>query len=98
MKLGAGYPMGPLELADYVGLDTAAVQVHLRRVAQGAPRRSALQAQHTQAGQPGCCCAVSEHTGGWQVKAGKMGRKSGEGFYKYEAPAAKKPRALACSC
>ena len=22
MKLGAGYPMGPLELADYVGLDT----------------------------------------------------------------------------
>ena len=22
MKLGAGYPMGPLELCDYVGLDT----------------------------------------------------------------------------
>lgn len=22
MKLGAGYPMGPMELADYVGLDT----------------------------------------------------------------------------
>lgn len=22
MKLGAGYPMGPLQLADYVGLDT----------------------------------------------------------------------------
>lgn len=22
MKLGAGYPMGPLELGDYVGLDT----------------------------------------------------------------------------
>ena len=22
MKLGAGHPMGPLELADYVGLDT----------------------------------------------------------------------------
>lgn len=22
MKLGAGYPMGPFELADYVGLDT----------------------------------------------------------------------------
>ena len=23
MKLGAGYPMGPFELLDYVGLDTA---------------------------------------------------------------------------
>ena len=23
MKLGAGYPMGPLELTDYVGLDTS---------------------------------------------------------------------------
>ena len=22
MKLGAGYPMGPIQLADYVGLDT----------------------------------------------------------------------------
>ena len=22
MKLGAGYPMGPIELLDYVGLDT----------------------------------------------------------------------------
>lgn len=22
MKLGAGYPMGPFELSDYVGLDT----------------------------------------------------------------------------
>lgn len=22
MKLGAGYPMGPFQLADYVGLDT----------------------------------------------------------------------------
>jgi len=22
MKLGAGYPMGPIELSDYVGLDT----------------------------------------------------------------------------
>lgn len=23
MRLGAGYPMGPLELADYVGVDTS---------------------------------------------------------------------------
>lgn len=23
MKLGAGYPMGPFELTDYVGLDTS---------------------------------------------------------------------------
>lgn len=25
MKLGAGYPMGPFELADYVGLDTTKI-------------------------------------------------------------------------
>lgn len=32
MKLGAGYPMGPFELSDYVGLDTtrSVIQTYAR--------------------------------------------------------------------
>lgn len=31
MKLGAGHPMGPFELADYVGLDTTRFIINGRR-------------------------------------------------------------------
>lgn len=43
MKLGAGYPMGPIELSDYVGLDTCkfiidgktiTMHLHVLRIAQ----------------------------------------------------------------
>ncbi|TPP66549.1 Mitochondrial hydroxyacyl-coenzyme a dehydrogenase [Fasciola gigantica] len=67
MKLGAGYPMGPFELADFVGLDTIkhicdsfAVQL----CGQTRVRCPAMLAQ--------------------LVADGKLGRKSGEGFFRYD--------------
>lgn len=65
MKLGANVPMGPLALADLVGLDTTqAILATLYRDlgdAKYAP-----------------CALFDEY-----VAAGKLGRKSGEGFYSY---------------
>ncbi|KAJ8598442.1 hypothetical protein CTAYLR_006863 [Chrysophaeum taylorii] len=64
MKLGAGHPMGPITLADYVGLDTT-LSI-LRGWVTDYPDEptffvpKALEAK---------------------VAAGKLGRKSGEGFY-----------------
>ncbi|VDN02913.1 unnamed protein product [Thelazia callipaeda] len=67
MKLGAGYPMGPFELLDLIGLDTT---------------KSVLDGWH------------KSHTDEkWfepsplldkLVAEGKIGRKSGEGFYSYK--------------
>lgn len=66
MKLGAGYPMGPFELMDYVGLDTVVFifegwqqkypDIELFKVPQSVKSL---------------------------VDQGKLGRKSGEGFYNY---------------
>ncbi|OWR45288.1 3-hydroxyacyl-CoA dehydrogenase [Danaus plexippus plexippus] len=67
MKLGAGYPMGPLELADYVGLDTNKFILdgwHKKYPEEPLFKPSPLLNK-----------LVSE---------GKLGVKSGEGFYKYE--------------
>jgi len=66
MKLGAGLPMGPFELLDYVGLDTA------KFVAEGW--------SETYPDEPlfKPCKAIDD-----LVAQGKLGRKSGEGFYKY---------------
>ena len=65
MRLGAGHPMGPLKLLDFVGLDVAlaigeSLQDEPGNVSQGAP---ALLAD--------------------MVVEGKLGKKSGEGFYSY---------------
>jgi 3-hydroxyacyl-CoA dehydrogenase len=67
MKLGCGYPMGPFELTDYVGLDTtlSILQGWVKRF----PDEPAFRIP-----------AVLEK----KVKEGKLGRKSGEGFYKWE--------------
>ena len=65
MKLGMKHPMGPLTLADYIGLDTL---LHIMEVLyKGFAEPKYLAAD-----------LLRE-----MVDAGKLGRKSGEGFYTY---------------
>jgi len=66
MKLGAGYPMGPFELADYTGIDLAL------SIGEGWEKRFPNDPNYK----------VPELIRK-MVKEGKFGRKSGEGFYKY---------------
>lgn len=67
MKLGMAHPMGPLQLADFIGLDVC---------------QSILKVLHDGFGNPkyAPCPLLSN-----MVMAGKLGVKSGEGFYRYEA-------------
>lgn len=65
MKLGMGHPMGPLQLADFIGLDTCL---------------SILEVMNTQIGKQKYAPATLLKN---MVQAGRLGRKSGEGFYKY---------------
>ncbi len=65
MKLGMAHPMGPLQLADFIGLDVC---------------HSILKVLHDGFGNPKyapCPLLVN------MVLAGKLGVKSGEGFYTY---------------
>lgn len=66
MKLGAGYPMGPIELADYVGHDTTLSIV--KGWHEKYPENPLFKP-----------CESLERL----VKDGKLGVKSGEGYYKY---------------
>ena len=66
MKLGANMPIGPLALADLVGLDVA--------LAAGESIYNEFQ-------DPKFRVAPLLRQ---MVRAGKLGRKTGEGFYKYE--------------
>lgn len=65
MKIGMGYPMGPLQLADFIGLDVCL---------------SILEVMHE--GFEDSKYAPSELLVN-MVKSGKLGVKSGEGFYDY---------------
>jgi len=65
MSLGAGQPMGPLELLDFVGIDVA--------VAIGESLHQASEAEYHH--PPDRLIEMA--------KAGKLGRKSGQGFYEY---------------
>lgn len=65
IKLGLNHPMGPLELADLVGLD-----VRLRN----------MEYLHKTLGEKYRPCPLLVK----YVKAGRLGRKTGIGFYKYE--------------
>ena len=67
MKLGMAHPMGPLQLADFIGLD---VVLAILRV---------LQDGFGEAKYAPCPLLVN------MVNAGKLGSKSGEGFYLYAA-------------
>jgi len=66
MKLGAGYPMGPFELADYIGLDTN------KFIMDGWSSRFPEETLFKESPMLNDL-----------VKEGKLGRKNGEGFYKY---------------
>lgn len=65
MRLGCGYPMGPFQLLDFVGLDTtyyiANIMFEEYREKRFAPPPLLKQ----------------------MVQAGRLGRKSGRGFYEY---------------
>jgi 3-hydroxybutyryl-CoA dehydrogenase len=67
MRLGYGHPMGPLELADLVGLDARLNNVRSMRAQSG-------RAEY----EPP---ALLERL----VEQGRLGRKSGSGFYQYDA-------------
>ncbi len=64
VRLGANHPMGPLELADFIGLDICL---------------EILEVLHTELGEKYRPCPLLRK----MVAAGKLGRKSGEGFYEY---------------
>ena len=65
MRLGMSHPMGPLTLADFIGLDTClAIMRVLHKDMNDDKYRP---------------CPLLEE----MVNQGKLGRKSGEGFYKY---------------
>ena len=65
MKLGMAHPMGPLQLADFIGLDVCLSILHVLHDGFGNPKYSP------------CPLLVN------MVTAGKLGVKSGEGFYVY---------------
>jgi 3-hydroxybutyryl-CoA dehydrogenase len=65
-RLGFAHPMGPLALADLIGLDTCVAIMEVLRDGLGDERYSP-------------CPLLKE-----RVNAGKLGRKSGEGFFIYQ--------------
>jgi 3-hydroxybutyryl-CoA dehydrogenase len=65
-KLGFAHPMGPLALADLIGLDTCVAIMEVLQEGLGDDRYAP-------------CPLLREH-----VAAGRLGRKSGHGFYEYD--------------
>ena len=67
MKLGMAHPMGPLQLADFIGLDVCLSILKVLQDGFGNPKYAP------------CPLLVN------MVLAGRLGAKSGEGFYVYTA-------------
>ncbi len=67
MKLGMAHPMGPLQLADFIGLDVCLSILYVLNQGFGNPKYAP------------CPLLVN------MVTAGKLGLKTGEGFYQYSA-------------
>ncbi|HLB55328.1 MAG TPA: 3-hydroxybutyryl-CoA dehydrogenase [Gemmatimonadales bacterium] len=65
MKLGMGHPMGPLTLADFIGLDVCLAILEVMHAGLGDPKY-----------RP---CPLLRK----MVAAGHLGRKTGQGFYRY---------------
>jgi 3-hydroxybutyryl-CoA dehydrogenase len=65
-KLGFAHPMGPLALADLIGLDTCVAIMEVLHEGLGNEKYAP-------------CPLLRQH-----VEAGRLGRKSGHGFYSYE--------------
>ena len=65
MKLGMAHPMGPLQLADFIGLDVCYSILNVLQEGFGNPKYAP--------------CPLLTN----MVMAGKLGVKTGEGFYKY---------------
>jgi len=64
-KLGFAHPMGPLALADLIGLDTCVAIMEVLHAGLGNPKYAP-------------CPLLRQY-----VQAGRLGRKSGQGFYAY---------------
>jgi 3-hydroxybutyryl-CoA dehydrogenase len=64
-KLGFAHPMGPLALADLIGLDTCVAIMEVLHAGLGNPKYAP-------------CPLLRQY-----VQAGRLGRKSGRGFYEY---------------
>ncbi len=64
-KLGFAHPMGPLALADLIGLDTCLAIMEVLHEGLGDPKYAP-------------CPLLRQY-----VQAGRLGRKSGRGFYEY---------------
>jgi 3-hydroxybutyryl-CoA dehydrogenase len=64
-KLGFAHPMGPLALADLIGLDTCVAIMEVLHAGFGDPKFAP-------------CPLLRQY-----VQAGRLGRKSGRGFYEY---------------